>query len=462
MPENPEQNSYPKVLIVAYWFPPAGGIAVQRALSLVKYLPACGFEVHVLAPKNPPAPVLDPALLRHIPAGVHVHRAVTPMPPSHWRARIWKLVSRSRAAPQPAAATGPAPEASVAGGRSWQSRVSDSVRGMLCPDPEVVWYPFALRKASRIIRRHGIQAVIVTAPPFSLFLLGNALKRRFPKVRYISDFRDDWLRFFLTTFEFHSSDAIRRRAARIELETVTRSDAIVLVTPRLLTETRERYPGVDREKFTCIPNGYDPEIFANFRSRRHNGPQMVVTYVGTVYKTTSPQPYFAALARLPEEIRDGIETRFVGRITDEEQALLGNCKAPVKVLGFVPQSEALRYMEETDFLLVTMADPTAATGKVYEYLATGKPILAISPKGGEIDLMLHETGAGWCAAPDDPAGIADMLRSASSGDFQLQRNEEAIRRYERPQQAFEFGKLIHSCLASDGLRDRSDHASYVS
>ena len=440
----------PKVLIVAYWFPPAGGIAVQRALSLVKYLPERGFEVHVLAPKNPPAPVLDPALLRQVPGSVQVHRALTPMPSSRWRKRLWGLVSPKRGE------TGEASAPGGVGGRSWKTRASQAVRGILCPDPEVVWYPFALLQAIRIIRRHKIQAVVVTAPPFSLFLLGNALKRLFPEVTYIGDFRDDWLRFFLTTFDFHSGEAIRRRATAIELEAVTRADAVVLVTPRLLEETRARYPQDPAGKFVCIPNGYDPEIFTDFRSRPHGGPQVVVTYVGTVYKSTSPQPYFEALAELPQEIRGGIETRFVGRITREEDALLRNLNPPAKLLGFVPQAEALRYMEETDFLLVTMADPTAATGKLYEYLATGKPILAISPKGGEVDAILRETGAGWCASPDDRAGIAEMLRTAwsmaVSGVVSLERNEEAIRRYQRPQQAGEFGALIRGCLAGPQCR----------
>jgi glycosyltransferase involved in cell wall biosynthesis len=324
------------------------------------------------------------------------------------------------------------------------------VRGLLSPDPEIVWFPFALRKATRIIRKHGIQVMIVTAPPFSLFVLGNALKRRFPGVRYISDFRDDWLRFFLGTFDFHSSAAIRKQAARIERETVSLSDAVLHVTAMLSRETRERYPEQPSSKFHLIPNGYDPEVFAGFRSRPHTSPNVIITYVGTVYKTTSPGMYFDALDGLPEEMRSQIETRFVGRITDEERALLEKRHSQVKFLGFVPQAQAIRYMEETDFLLVTMLDPTAATGKLYEYLATGKPILAIAPKGGEVDSLFQETGVGWCVSPDDQPGLQQMLRDAYAmarqGSVKLNRNEEAIRRYERPRLAAEFARVIESCL----------------
>jgi glycosyltransferase involved in cell wall biosynthesis len=434
--------SQTKVLIVAYWFPPAGGIAVQRALSLAKYLPALGFEVHVLAPKNPPAPVLDPDLLRRIPPQVRIHRAITPMPSAHWRSRIWSLVSPKK---NGAAVFAPAPPR-----KGWKSSLKELIRGILSPDPEIVWFPFALWKASRIIRKEGIQVMIVTAPPFSLFVLGNALKRRFPGVRYISDFRDDWLRFFLGTFDFHSSDAIRKQATRIEHETVNLSDVVLHVTAMLSKETRDRYPAQPSSKFQLVPNGYDPEIFAGFQSRPHSSPNVVITYVGTVYKTTSPGMYFDALEALPEELRAGIETRFVGRITNEEKALIEKRSSLVKFIGFVPQSEAVRYMEETDFLLVTMIDPTAATGKLYEYLATGKPILAIAPKGGEVDALFEETGVGWCIDPGDHAGLQQMLRDAYAmarqGTVKLQRNEEAIRRYERPRLAAEVGRIIEACL----------------
>jgi glycosyltransferase involved in cell wall biosynthesis len=430
-----------KLLIVAYWFPPAGGIPVQRALSLAKYLPRFGFEVHVLAPRNPPAPIYDPELIRQVPAGVRVHRALTPMPPSSLRRRLWHWISPSKTRGQ---AAGSAPVNATAPG--WKTRLTEVVRRLLSPDPEVVWVPFATRRARRIVRQFDIDAVLVTAPPFSAFLIGNALKREFPEIKLISDFRDDWLRFFLTVFDFQKSDSIRRQAQAIERATVELSDLVVVVTRSLLKETRDRYPGQPESKFVCVPNGYDPDTFADFRARPHNQPKVLVTYVGTVYAATSPRFYLDALDELPEPIRSRVETRFVGRITEEERTFLESRKSKVQVLGFMSQAEAVRQMEETDFLLLTMTDPTAATGKIYEYLATGKPILAVAPPGGEIGQVLEETGAGWCAAPQDRAAIQAMLRRVIENppvaEGIVRRNREAILRYERPRLAAELGKLI--------------------
>src|SRR5712692_10380106 len=277
-----------RVLLVSYWFPPAGGIAVQRALSLARYLPQHGCQVHVLAPSNPPSPVLDPSLLAQVPSDVRIHRAWTPMPSAQLRKSLWSLISRRTQSQQPGETASKGP-----------SRISALTQRVFCPDPEVVWVPFAIRRARQVVKKYSIDAILVTAPPFSAFLVGNAIKRAFPSLRLISDFRDEWLRFFLSTFEFQRSPHIRRRAESIERATVELSDVVVSVTSPLVDELRNRYSDQPASKFVCIPNGYDPAAFANFHRRAHEGSKVVITYVGTVYSATSPLCYFEALDALP-------------------------------------------------------------------------------------------------------------------------------------------------------------------
>src|SRR6202158_1953944 len=197
-----------RILIISYWFPPAGGIPVQRALSLARYLPENGFEVHVLAPRNPPAPIQDPALLNLIPPQVKVHRAFTPMPPSDLRQKLWRMISKGKETASKTAA-----DSSHSPAFGMRSVISGLIRRLLSPDPEVLWIPFAKRPARRIVRRYAIDAVLVTAPPFSAFLVGNSLKREFPHVLLIRDFRDEWLRVFLLTFVFHTKSARTRANA---------------------------------------------------------------------------------------------------------------------------------------------------------------------------------------------------------------------------------------------------------
>jgi len=181
---------------------------------------------------------------------------------------------------------------------------------------------------------------------------------------------------------------------------------------------------------------------------------MVVTHVGTAYKTASPRFYLDALDDMPEDIRSRVETRFIGRISEAEESVLKERKSPVRTLGFMPQTDALRQMEDTDYLLLTMTNDISLPGKLFEYLATGKPILALSPKGGEVDRILRETGAGWCVDPGDRAGIQAMLRMAfdgsHSGPAHFPRNEPLIRSFERPALAAGYGEAIHRLIEQRG------------
>ena len=420
-----------KILIISYSFPPAGGISVQRPLSFAKYLSRLGFEVHVLSAGTAASPVIDAGLLRHVPPEVTLHRAFAPVVPFVLRQKIWKVLSRG-------GKSGPKPASTVAAPRGWSLRasVTDLVKQLICPDPEVVWVPFALRKATKIVKRSGIDTVFVTAPPFSAFLVGNALKRRFPQVRLISDFRDDWVGFYLQEFGGLNNANTVRRSKQMERTTAEQSDLVLVVTQAMLTGYRERYPDLPAGKFALIPNGYDPESFASLTRRQHAGSKVVFTFTGTVYSASSPRTYLEALQRLPDSIRTQVETRFIGRVADSEKPLLESMQDSVRVLGFLPQNQALQYLQESDYLLLIMTDPSALTGKLFEYMATGKPILALSPIGGEIARILKETQTGWCVDPNDSAAIQSTLQTlverAQSDAHAWSPNWDLIRRYERP------------------------------
>ncbi len=427
-----------KLLVISYLFPPAGGIAVQRALSFVRYLPSEEYEIHVLTARNAAAPTVDKSLVKLIPASVRVHSTFTPEIPFRVRQKIRNWISP----PGKSSATDSADQPA---GR-FSSFFHALIGSVYCPDVEVVWVPVAIAKARRIVARYGIDVVLVTAPPFSAFLTGNHLKRLHPQLKLISDFRDEWLDFYYNTFAFHKSASTFRRAAKIERETVALSDAVLTVTESNQRTIAGRYPGVDGGKFVHIPNGYDPEVFKQFRPRAHGEEKMIITHVGTVYKTSTPAWFLDALDELPEPVRNRVEMRFIGRVTEQQQPLLEGRKVTIRCLGFLPQAEAFRYAEVTDFLFLSMTDPNFASGKIYEYLAMGKPILAVSPHGGEVDRVLRETGAGWCADPKEPGAVREMLLRALGEGAAPARNAEEIRKYERPQVAARLDRLIREQL----------------
>ena len=428
-----------RILIVSYLFPPMGGIAVQRALSLAKYLPEHGYEVHVLTAKNAAGPVFDPGLLASLPSSVSVHNAATAEIPFALRQKIWKWTGRR-------AAGGSRPER--AQGVSGGSLLRRTVQRILCPEPEVVWTPWATRVAKRIVREQQIDVVLVTAPPFSAFLVGNAVKRAFPDVRLVSDFRDEWLTFYLNNNEYQNNPYARRRAPFIERETVQLSDLVVAVNDSSLNEIRSRYPDQPDTKFVTVPNGYDPAAFAEVPPPKPRAAGIVVAHGGTVYKNSSPRFYLDALDALPENLRSRIETWFVGRVAKEEQAHLQNRKSTIRYFDFLPQKEALSYLRSADYLLLTMTDPISIPGKLYEYLALGKPILAFAPPASEVSRMIEETGAGWRLDPGDSAGCRELLadlverkRLPPCADASL------VRCYERPNLVAKYSALIAAASA---------------
>jgi glycosyltransferase involved in cell wall biosynthesis len=414
-------------------------VGVQRALSLAKYLPEYGFQVHVLKAANAASPVSDPGLLRQIPASVTVHSAFTPELPFAVRQRIWSWFSSG------AGRNGVAVKA-PAGRHGWKHAALNWGRRLLAPEPEVLWVPFALHAARKIVRQCCIDAVLVTAPPFSAFLVGNTLKTEFPNLKLISDFRDDWLRFYVGVFDYQSSDYVKRRAAAIERQTIECSDSVVVVTSTMLDHIRARYPDQQSQKFAFIPNGYDPDTFKGVQPRPRQRDKVVITHVGTVYSASSPRYYLDGLDQMPEEVRDHVETRFVGRIAEAEQCHLRSRKSAVHLMGFMPQQKAIEEMAEADYLLLTMTDGPSLTGKIFEYLAVGKPILAITPLDGEVARILQETGSGRYAAPNDQAGICAMLAAAyeqsRTGRFSFRPDWDVIRRFERPRLAGQFGQLL--------------------
>lgn len=424
-----------KVLLISCYFPPAGGIQVQRALSIARYLPDHGFDVVVLTSRAA-VPTNDPGLLKLIPAQVEVHRTWTLEPPFQLRKKLWSKISEPTKSDRPKSAL-------IARAKSIVAR---RIKQLLSPDPQVLWYPFAVRRAAQLIRKRKIQTVIVTAPPFSSFLIANKLKRQFPSLRVIADIRDEWLEYILKEFGFRDA-AIAQRAAQIERTTVESCERVVNVSSTSHQLIRSRYPDQTKEKFALIPNGYDPASFSGFQRRPHNVGRLVITYTGTIYKPASPQKLLDALDGLTE-ICSAFEIRFVGRVAEEfDRSIFEGRRSAIRLTGFVPQKEAIRCMEESDILLLPWTDRFNIPGKLFEYLVTGIPILALCPVGSDVQHIIQETSSGWHVNTDDRVAIQAALTEIHTlgGKFPQDRNWDVIRRYERPKLVEQYAQLIRVC-----------------
>jgi glycosyltransferase involved in cell wall biosynthesis len=372
-----------KVLLVTMYFPPAGGGGVQRSLKLAQYLPALGIETHVLAPEDPKWVHRDTELRAPTQAWIHRVRYVGP------RARKPKEEIR--------AADG-LDRALV--------RAQVTARRLLLPDASVTWNLTAIPAAIRIVRNEGIDAVITTSPPGSIHFVGAAVKRA-TGARWLADLRDP-----LVANQHRRADTTATRARQATNERLARlvarqADAVSCVSEAIADEMR----ALDsRGPVRTIANGCDFDDFAGLVYEPTA--RFRITHAGSFFGKRDPKPFLQALADSGLDV----EARFVGdlRAADREWADGLGLGDRLRLVPYAPRSEALHLQRDSEALLLLVPDAGGRgkgvlSGKVFEYLAAGRPILAVVPPDGAAADLIRETGAGVVVAPDDVAGIRAAL-----------------------------------------------------
>jgi glycosyltransferase involved in cell wall biosynthesis len=434
------------VLLVSYVFPPVGGTGVMRAASLARYLPKEGIRLDVLTTRNPAAVGSDASLLKDIPASVTIHRTLTLDLPFGVKKAIKRFIMGAKSSKNPNAAR-VAPGANKRPGLL--KRLVDNV---LLPDPQVTWFPVLSRVAPRIIRERKIDLVLITVPAFSNLLLIKKLRKQFPDLPIVADFRDEWIAtsFELVSFSFSDSPRAQQVARQIEAETAANATAIVTVTEAARQKIRSRYPHEAASKFHLVPNGFDAtKMTRSGPSAARNDGKVLLTHVGSIYPSTAPSSLVDAINQLPPEVKSRLKLRFIGHIEEPrfKEALLG-LGDMVELYGYLPQREALAAMNETDYVLLLNTDPINVGNKFYDYAGGGKPILGAVHPEGETRHLLERMRAGWWAAIDDVEGIRKLLMDAvNRGDTLLQDfhpDAERIAQYERAELARRYARLLHS------------------
>lgn len=433
------------VLLIVYAFPPATGVGTLRAASLARYFPEFEIRFDVLTTRNPSSVGNDDSHLRDIPASVTIHRTMTLDLPFGVKKWLKRVLSRKEGTAKPAVAITTAP-----GKPSFLKR---ALQDLLLPDPQVTWLPILTRASRRIVRDRKIDLVLITAAPYSNVLVAERLRKQFPDLPIVLDFRDEWLAtaFDVAAFSFSSSSEKAKAFARnAEANAVKAATAVVSVTEAANREIRARYPQQPEAKFLYIPNGFDATRLrrsSQLAAPRADG-KIVITYVGSVYDSTEPTLLVEALQSLPPEIRDRFLFRFIGQIEDAYRNTLLSLGDRVELRGFLPQHEALAAMNETDYVLLISHDRLNISAKFYDYIGSGKPILACVHPDGDIRLRLEELRAGWWADSSDVDSMRQLFvdtaaRGTSLGNT-FSPDMEKIATYERKPIAKNYATLLHT------------------
>ncbi len=429
-----------RVLLVAYSFPPVGGAGVQRPAKWVKYLPQFGWDVTVLTPENPSVPLRDVSLLVEIPAETRIVRAKTWEPDY----RVKQQLANSPRANRPGLSQ------TI---RGWAKSLASTV---LQPDPQVLWVRNAIRAAADELRRVRHDAILVTVPPFSALSIGTALKRRFG-LPLVFDFRDEWdlsNRYLEQAPRGWWSQFVQSRMQRSLLR---HADAVIATTQASAATYRAKLAAVGNPASShCIYNGFDPDDFTNVETSKKSSDVFRLVYMGTLWNLTDIEPLVAAIEQLeatkPHAL-GRLELVCIGRKTAEQQRILDrvrrtNCR--VEFRGYCRHEEVAGWLQSADALCLTLADVPGAErvvpAKLFEYLATRKPILGVVPFGESSRLMRQFRRDGHFA-PRDVAGIANWLIDRLCGQKYAAGpcgSDELLEQYSRPQLTARLADVLGS------------------
>jgi len=433
-----------KILYISYVFPPTGGAGIQRTIKLVKYFARLGWEPFVLTAKNPSVPVFDFEMLKDIPGEIKIYKSFSLEIPYSLKRRLWRGTAKPNE-------TSPSSKKSLL--NSSKKRILAIIKFfihlIMLPDPQIGWNYFAVRKAKKIIKKHQIGFVFISAPPFSSLLMSSRLSRIGVKV--VADFRDEWTEFYLKSYDFHQRDEYTsNKIIRMEKEVIDNSNLITMATESFVKNYQQKY-NAHASKIKLLTNGYDPEDFDPKMNAPEVNEKFNITYTGTIFNVTTARFLLDALAKLineNEHLTEKIRVNIVGRITDEEKIYFDDFRHSqiLNLTGYVSHEQSVNYLNNSNLLVVIVDDLEGSeriiAAKVFEYIYSGVPILALVPENGEIARIVQKTQTGIVVSNRDVKRMSETLLKFINQEIEFKRNQSEIALYSRENIAVQLTKYL--------------------
>jgi glycosyltransferase involved in cell wall biosynthesis len=421
------------VLMIAYSFPPAGGPGVQRSSKFVKYLYGHGWKPVVLTRDDKNMSLRDKSLLKDIPDNTIIIRT-----------KAWDLTM----------------------GKGFMGLIGKFIsRKILIPDSEILWGIFSKKGIKKIISEHDIKLIYTTSLPYSSHLMALFLKKVYPDIPWVADFRDEWTNnpYILD----NPYNLIRTRIEKkMEKSVLKNADCLITNTPVMLRNFIKNNKDIAdlEDKFFVIPNGYDAEDFSFYRMNDINknikNTRFIITYTGSFYGRRKPDLFFKALGELILENRidkNKILVKLIGNFKKEHMEPFlnkNNLKEIIHILPYMEHDQCILNMAASDcLLLIEGAGPGAEafyTGKIFEYMVAGRPILAIIPQNGAAAQLIKETNTGLisdCSDISTTKNNIEALYSSWQNNINIYTpNMKEIEKYERNTLARKLAKVFDKAL----------------
>ena len=368
-----------KVLIISYYWPPAGGPGVQRWMKFVKYLPEYNIKPILYVPENPNYPIYDYSLNDEVSEKLEIIK--NPI------TEISNIISNSKSLNL--IRSGNIPNTKE---QSLFQRLLFFIRGNLfIPDMKILWKNKSIDFIENYLSKTKIDVVITTGPPHSLHLIGYELKKRL-NIKWISDFRDPWVNLNYLN-RFHLLPSVKRRHKKLRDKVLINSNSVIVTSEKLKKLYKEIAPNIFK-----ITNGYDYEY-----STVNIDSKFSISHIGSLYPERNPKYLWDIIDEMcinNEEFRSNLQINFIGNTSEKIIKYLSNktFNSCIKFFDYVDYKRAIEFMCSSQILLMVEVNDNdssyAIPGKLFDYLNSKRPIIAIGPDNSEVNQILYDTNAG--------------------------------------------------------------------
>jgi glycosyltransferase involved in cell wall biosynthesis len=428
-----------KVLIITYYWPPSGGAGVQRWLKFSKYLPDYGWEPVILTvdPDYAFYPQKDIGLLNDVPPGLEVIYTKAPTRVSFF----YKLLTGKKEIPYGGFVNETNP--------GLIQRIFRFIRGnFFLPDARVGWNRFAVKRGLEIVKRKEIDTIITTSPPHSTQLIGLKIKQKL-NIRWIADLRDPWTDIYYSGMMYQMFPA-KKINRSLELKVLNSADRVIATcnsTRDLFRSKLAKYKPA--ENILTITNGFDDEDYANLENVIPG--RFVITYLGTFAHNYDIDVLLQALENHASGATTKVTLCFIGKIDEDIACYLKNQQfISLEIIPYVEHKKALGYLAGSSALLIVIPSRNKAEemipAKLFEYMASKRPIIAIGPRDGDVAEILRITNSGRIFEKEDFKELGDYISELDekfkNGEFEI--NSISTEKYSRKNLSKEIASVLDS------------------
>ena len=396
-----------RVLIISYYWPPTGGSGVQRWVKFAKYLPSEGWQPVIYTPENPEQLAVDESLAAEIPAEAEIlkTRIVEPY-------EIYKKVLRKSGHSKEAVEVNPV----NAQNKSFLQKVAMWVRGnFFRPDPRCLWIRPSVRFLKKYLQEHPVDLIVSTGPPQSMHLIGRALARE-TGLPWVADFRDPWTKIFYFK-HLSMTRATKKWHKKMEKKVLDDASVVVAVSPLVQQEFQQ----MTQTPVELITNGFDECDFTSERCREaEGGPEreFCITHTGLFAADGNPTVLWDVLAdkcASDEAFRRALKIRLIGKTDNSILSALREVglEDAVEDMGYQPHAVAVEQQRKASLLILPLRkEPeykAVLPGKLFEYLASWRPVLGIGQPDGAMSMILNTTKTGFVLDWEDRRSIARFI-----------------------------------------------------